>query len=373
MVHLVDMFMIVVVAFLLGMALRDTMIFVFKRLWGVEKQMMSYNLIVSCSHIIPPMIIIIAMNMMDEKNVLISPIFQKIINVYFVVSVAMCASAVLSLLWVRYDSKRNTKNLPLKGLRNVGNGIIWILASIVAISELIGKSPTVLLTGLGAFAAALMLIFKDSILGFVAGVQLSQNDMLRVGDWIVVPATIANGVVEDVSLSVVKIRNWDNTMVMLPPYTLVSTSFQNWRGMSEKRVRQIVASVLVDNSSIKHCDKEFIDKIIEIYPEMEKFVTLPHYYGVGVAPINGTTETNLGLFRAYLCNYLFDHKMIDNNSQILVRLLDTTDNGIPLQVYCYSNTTDWAAYEAVKSEIMEHIFLQCPLFGITIYTPLTVI
>lgn len=370
MAHWVETSVIVLIAFLLGLAIRDIIISVLSK--TINRQAISYHFVTGCSHIIPPILMLAALNSFDD-SIKSSPILMRLLNVYFIVSVAMCANAVLSLLWSHYDSKKNTKNLPLKGLRNVGNGIIWILASIVAISELIGKSPTALLTGLGAFAATLMLIFKDSILGFVAGIQLSQNDMLRVGDWIVVPATIANGVVEDVSLSVVKIRNWDNTMVMLPPYTLVSTSFQNWRGMSEKKVRQIVASVLVDNSSIKNCDNEFIERVITNYPEMRKFIDTEHYYGEGVAPINGTTETNLGLFRAYLCNYLYMHNMIDPDSQILVRLLSPTDNGIPLQVYCYSKTTDWAAFEAVKSEIIEHVMLQCPIFGITVYTPLTTI
>ena len=372
MTHWIDMLLIVSIAFLLGIAIRDAVIFIMSRTMKINRQVISYHFITGCSHIIPPLLMLVALNVFDDYTKL-SPILIRLLNVYFIISVAMCASAILSLLWLRYDSTKNTKNLPLKGLRNVGNGIIWILASIVAISELIDKSPAVLLTGLGAFAAALMLIFKDSILGFVAGIQLSQNDMLRVGDWIVVPATIANGVVEDVSLSVVKIRNWDNTIVMLPPYTLVSTSFQNWRGMSEKKVRQIIASVLVDNSSIRNCDLEFVKHITDNCPEMIKFVDTEHYYGEGVAPINGTTETNLGLFRAYLCNYLYMHNMIDNESQILVRLLSPTDNGIPLQVYCYSKTTDWAAFEAVKSEIIEHVMMQCPIFGITIYTPLTTI
>lgn len=139
-------------------------------------------------------------------------------------------NAVLNFVWHRYDEKDNVKNHPLKGLLQVSKGIVWLIGIILIGSIIFDKSPVVLLTGLGAFAAILMLIFKDSILGVVAGVQLSQNDMLRVGDWIVVPGTPANGFVEDVSLTAVKVRNWDNTIAMLPPYTLVSTSFQNWRG-----------------------------------------------------------------------------------------------------------------------------------------------
>lgn len=224
----------------------------------------------------------------------------------------------------------------------------------------------VLLTGLGAFAAALMLIFRDSILGFVAGLQLSQNDMLRVGDWIVVPSTLANGIVEDVSLTVVKVRNWDNTIVMLPPYTLVSTSFQNWRGMLDSNVRLISKTILIESNSIHSCDADFVNEKIKEFPQLVSVINRKDKYESGLVAINGTTETNLGLFRAYLCDYLINHKMISKNWQILVNLLTPDRDGIPLQIYCYANTTDWSMFEAVQSEIMEHIISIAPKFRLSI-------
>lgn len=178
-------------------------------------------------------------------------VLDRAVYVYAIAMFGVAVTAVFSFVWVRYDQHENTKKLPLKGILNVAKGIVWGIVVIVAVSVMVDKSPAVLLTGLGAFAAALMLIFKDSILGFVAGIQLSQNDMLRVGDWIVVPSTIANGIVTDVTLSVVKVLNWDNTTVMLPPYTLVSTSFQNWRSMSDSGVRSSTATshrLLVGNA-----------------------------------------------------------------------------------------------------------------------------
>ncbi|MBR5332737.1 MAG: mechanosensitive ion channel [Muribaculaceae bacterium] len=290
------------------------------------------------------------------------------IKLYLSITIGVAICAILAFLWHNYDNRKNDKNHPLRGVLNVGQGVVWIVIVIILVSNIIGKSPTVLLTGLGAFAAALMLIFKDSILGFVAGIQLSQNDMLRVGDWVVVPSTIANGVVEDVSLTVVKIRNWDNTLVMLPPYTLVSTSFQNWRGMIESKVWLISQNVIIDVKTIVECDDVLVNEIIEKYSSLKDFVEKNRSYQGGLAGINGSTETNLGLYRAYLCNYLISHPMISKQYQLFVTLLDSTPEGQPVQIYCYVASTDWAVYEAVKSVIIEHAIVVAPQFKLLIYS-----
>lgn len=233
-----------------------------------------------------------------------------------------------------------------------------------------------LLGGLGAFAAALMLIFKDSILGFVSGIQLSSNDMLRVGDWIVVPSTIANGIVESVSLTTVKVRNWDNTIVSVPPYTLVSSPFQNWRGMSDSGVRQIERAVYIDNASIAPASDELLTAISIEFPIMQNYIAerkteiakgIPNVYNGGVAPVNGTIDSNLGLFRAYMCLYLLADKNISNDNNIIVRLLAPDCYGTQLEIYCFTATTDWLTYEAIRSELFEHIALAAPKFGLRIY------
>lgn len=212
-----------------------------------------------------------------------------------------------------------------------------------------------------------MLVFKDSILGFVAGVQLSQNDMLRVGDWIVVPSTIANGIVEDVSLTVVKVRNFDNTLVMLPPYTLVSTSFQNWRGMIDTNVWLITREIIIDNNSVRRCEANFLARIKQQFPQLKVIIDSDIKYEEGIIGVNGTHDSNLGLFRAYLCDYLINHEMVSNEWQILVSLQDCTNVGTPLQIYCYAKTTDWMKYEAIQSDIVEHVLLTAPLFELSIY------
>lgn len=336
----------------------------------ILKELISLRVISSCSHIVPPLVILAFIPFVFENEDIISEAIRRLSIVYLLTTIAIGLCSILSFLWMRYDTYKNTRNLPLRGVLNVGKGIVWIIILIIAVSVLIDKSPTVLLTGLGAFAAALMLIFKDSILGFVACIQISQNDMLHVGDWVVVPSTIANGIVIDVSLSVVKIRNWDNTIVMLPPYSLISTSFQNWRGMSDSGVRQISRSILIDNNTIIQSTPSLIEEIKEKIPYLSDFIsqstTKGTLYNNGVASINGTTETNLGVLRAYVCQYLISHPMISSNSQILVRLMPGNASGTPLQIYCYTTTTDWTIYEAVQSEIVEHIISICPTFHIEI-------
>ena len=344
------------------------LIFKFRH-FKVINELISHKVISRCSHIIPPLVIIAFIPFAFENEASIRTAILRLSVDYLLISIAIGLCSILTFLWTRYDTYKNTRNLPLKGVLNVGKGIVWMVILIISVSVLIDRSPTVLLTGLGAFAAALMLIFKDSILGFVAGIQISQNDMLHVGDWVIVPGTIANGIVIDVTLSVVKIRNWDNTIVMLPPYSLVSSSFQNWRGMSDSGARLISRSIPIDNSSIKAATPALISEIHDKLPEFASFISQSAsstIYNKGVAAINGTTETNLGLLRAYACQYIVSHPMVATDKQILVRLMEGDATGIPLQLYCFAATTDWTLYEAIQSEIVAHIISICPTFHIDI-------
>ncbi len=367
---------IVGVALALGWVIRKIILFV-SRKWvalhdsEISRSLIDQRVLTHCSHVIPPLVILGLIPFAFEETSRLLHIIEVVLQVYTVIVIAIAINAVLTFIWTRYDQQENTKNLPLNGILNVAKGVVWIIVAIVSVSVILDKSPAVLLTGLGAFAAALMLIFKDSILGFVAGIQLSQNDMLRVGDWIVVPSTIANGIVVDVSLTAVKVQNWDNTIVTLPPYTLVSTSFQNWRGMSDSGYRLISRSVIFDNDSIKPCDETLLGSITAKYPEIANYVNKlkssgKNDYDPGLATVNGTIETNLGLFRAYMCQYLLNHPLIGTDQQILVRIMVPTGEGMPLQIYCYT-TTAWTAYEAVQSQIFEHVAVACGDFGLKLY------
>ena len=330
------------------------------------------SVLIRCCRIIPPLVILALLPFAFTGKSVINTVIIRGLLVYTSVVICMAISSVLSFTWLRFDKERNTKNLPIRGILDTVIGILWVITVIICVAIIVDKSPAVLLTGLGAFAAVLMLIFKDSILGLVAGLQLSQNDMLRVGDWIVVPSTIANGIVKDVSLTAVKVQNWDNTIVTLPPYTLISGSFQNWRGMSASGVRQIAREVLVDIYSITKATPEFIDKIESTYPELKEYIERLKSNGEpifdpGLATVNGTLDTNLGLYRAYLCEWLLSHPSISSDNQILVRLMAPTSYGIPLQIWCFTSTNAWTAYEAIQSALFEHIAVTAPVFGLNIY------
>ena len=268
------------------------------------------------------------------------------------------------------------QNKPIKGLRQTAQGIVLLISVILIISILLGKSPTILLTGLGASAAVLMLIFRDSILGFVSGIQLSANDMLKVGDWISVPKYGADGNVEEVSLTTVKIRNWDNTIVMLPPYLLTTDSFTNWHAMQLSGGRRVMRSVLIDMTSVRFCTPEMldhyrtIDLLRDYIDQTERRVeeyNAEHGFQSGERRINGLHQTNLGVFRAYLVRYLQNEVPVNKDMTLMVRQMQPTETGLPMQLYFFTNTVDWIVYEGIQSDVFDHVLAVIPEFGLRVF------
>ncbi len=377
------LYLIIVVAVALGIGwlLRRVIVGITRKLISLRntqtgQEILREHTVTKCSHIIPPLILMAMIPLAFETDPSTLRWIMRIVGSYALICFGLGLNSVISLIWTIFDRRHNTENHPLRGILNVAHGIIWIVIAIIVISILISKSPMALLGGLGAFAAALMLIFKDSILGFVAGIQLSNNDMLRVGDWIVVPSTPANGTVIEVTLTVVKVQNWDNTIIMLPPYTLVSSSFQNWRGMQESGARRIMRSVVIDNTTILPATPEFIAKIEAKFPSLTSYIESRrkvkeegkwNIYDGNNGVVNGSIDTNLGLFRAYLCQWLISNPSIDKSQNMMVRTLEATSIGTPLQIYCFSNNTSWIAYEAIMSEMFEFVALAANEFDLTIY------
>ena len=342
------------------------------------EEMDHQHLIRKMTHVIPPIVFLALIPFAFQTDSDTLHLIERIVLIYFVIMVGWSLSALCNVLWVNYDRKENTKNLPLRGILNVAKGSIWIIIAIIAISILLDRSPAALLTGLGAFAAALMLIFKDSILGFVSGLQLSLNDMVHVGDWIAVPGTIANGIVTDVSLTTVKIRNWDNTTVTLPPYSLVSAPFQNWDKMKDRGRRQINRSIFIDATTVCPTTPEMLEDLKklpylkEYIEKMQQFVaenraTCLMREGIEV---NGSIDTNLGLYRAYCGIYLRHHPYValGPGTFCMVRLQEQTATGIPLNVFCYTNTTNWVTYEGIQSDIFEHMTAIAPAFNLSAFS-----
>lgn len=295
---------------------------------------------------------------------------QRICSIVLVWVVIQSINTFISLLWEGFYERSNMRNRPTKGILQIIHGIFIALGCIVSVSILINRSPMALITGLGAFAAILLLIFKDTILGLVAGVQLAQYDMVRNGDWITIPGTIVDGVVSDVSLNTVKVRNFDNTLIMLPPYTLVSQPLQNWRGMKETGGRRIMKSIVIDLNSIQFCNDELIKRLSQ-HAVIANFISqesITLYNPLGeTAPHNAldgkSAGTNLALWRQFLTHYLLSHPDIQHEGYtLMVRSLQPDDNGIPLQIYCFTNTTHWESYEIIQSQIMDYAIGVLPLF-----------
>lgn len=370
--------LVVLVSLAIGWSIKKIIVWIVRKFVSMRhseagNELLQMHVFDKCAHFIPPLIFAGMIPLAFSPGYKLLSIVERLVAAYTFVAIGIGLSAVGKFIFYRYNKKQNTRNLPIKGILNISLGIIWIVITIVAISVIVDKSPAYLLTGLGAFAAALMLIFKDSILGFVAGIQMSQNDMLHTGDWIVVPGTPANGIVLDVTLTAVKVQNFDNTIVTVPPYTLVSTSFQNYRGMKLSGARRFTRTFTIDISSVAPLDAATTARVVAAHPEMKPFIDDLRSKGSliqanpGIRPVNGTVETNLGLFRAYCAQYLLSSPWINSSMQVLVRILDPVTSGIPLDFYAFAITTDWNEFEAIQSAVMEHFATAMADFGLAIY------
>ena len=323
--------------------------------------------------IIPAIIFLIFIQFTLFAHVGLSEWLTRLTWVYIIVTLALSLCILANVTWIHVDNRDNKRKLPLKGLVSLAKGIIWILATIVIVALLVNKSPASLLAGVGAFAAVLMLVFKDSILGVVAGVQLSENDSLHVGDWIA--AGDANGVVTEVTLTQVKVLNWNKTTTTLPPYSLVSNGFTNYRSMQTSNTRQVQRSYMIDADSVIEATDDLLDELAKI-PLLTDWIAKKRAQKAAgnvqnannsEGLVDGTIETNLGVFRAYLTLYLQNSKDVyvntdDGFSYMFVTTLPQTSAGIPLQLYFFTSTSHWVAYESIMAAVFEHIAVMLSKF-----------
>ncbi len=334
-------------------------------------KLMEFNALKRLSTIIPPLVILSLLPVtFTEKSRFIN-IVENITWIYFTIATIRSLTALFSSIGDAAYSNKKYHDKPIKGFIQTTKIITYIIGAIIIISILTNKSPFYLIGGLGAFAAVLMLIFKDSIMGFVSGILLLENDMIHLGDWIEMPGSAINGTVTDISLTIVKVTNFDNTIVTIPPYSLISGSFVNWRAMSESGGRRIMRGYTIKSDNIKICTPEFLEKIRNFTPEMERFIDSMKNPEKEILSEEekkyGTTDTNLGLFRAYLTYYLKSHPSLHKNMLTMVRTLPPTEYGLPLQIYCFTNDTNWSHYESIQSEIMEHLAATMPVFELLPY------
>lgn len=301
--------------------------------------------------------------------------FERIFLSLTVVLAVFVSSALLNAINEIYGNYSISKLKPIKGYIQVLKIVLYFIGGVISISILIDKSPLYFLSGIGALTAIFLLIFKDSLLGLVAGISLSSNDMVRLGDWIEMPKYNADGNVIEISLNTVKVQNFDKTITTIPTYALLSDSFKNWRGMVESGGRRLKRSVFIDTTSITFCTDEMIARFKKIHylkdyihtKEIEIREYNQKYSADPTELTNGRRLTNIGTFRAYIENYLKNHPKIRQDFTLLVRQLPSGEHGLPLEIYAFTTDTEWAKHEAVQSDVFDHIFAVVPQFGLRIF------
>lgn len=299
---------------------------------------------------------------------------ERLALVFMIFATLRAIDALADAAVTLYQQTEISLEKPIRGYVQVAQILLYLVGTILAIATLLDKEPWGLLTGLGALSAVLLLVFRDSILGFAASLQLASNDMVRRGDWIAMPSHNADGDVLDISLHTVKVQNWDKTITTIPTHALISESFTNWRGMSESGGRRIKRSLLIDISTIRFCDDEMLARyrrfsLLGDYLE-RKLAEVKRWneeHGVDLEPrVNGRRLTNVGTFRAYVEAYLRDHPKIHKQMTFLVRHLAPTPDGLPIEIYVFSNDQDWARYEAIQADIFDHILAAVPEFDLRV-------
>ena len=334
------------------------------------------NVMVYLSHMVAPVVIylFIPIAFAQTDSVTLSFI-RRLCFIYIIFAFLLFINSFLKAAYAVYSEKESMRDRPLKGLLQTLQVSLWSIGIIIVVAELLGKSPFSLLAGLGASAAILMLVFKDSIMGFVSGVQLSANDMLKVGDWITMPKYGADGIVIEVTLNTVKVRNFDNTITTIPPYLLVSDSFQNWRGMRESGGRRVKRSINIDMTSVRFCTPEMLEKyrkiqLLKDYIEQTEAVVEAYNKENGIdneVLVNGRRQTNLGVFRAYLTAYLKSLPVVNTELNCMVRHLQPTDHGLPVELYFFSTIKDWIPYEGVQADVFDHVLAIIPEFDLRVF------
>lgn len=328
-------------------------------------------------HIVPAIIIYAALPLAFSKpeDAGMLDFLKRLCMIYMIAVILLFINGLLGFSLEVSHRRSGLKSKSFKGLIQILQIIVIFVGVVIIIGLVINESPAKLFAGLGASAAILSLVFKDSLMGFVAGIQLSANDMLRPGDWITMPKYGADGDVLEVTLNTVKVRNFDNTITTIPPFALVNDSFQNWRGMAESGGRRVKRAVYIDMSSIKFCTKEMLRKFHKISllseyidkkeEELKKY-NEEHHIDDSVW-VNGRRQTNLGVFRAYLERYLRHHPQISGKMTCMVRQLQPTDKGIPLELYFFTSTTNWVAYENIQSDVFDHVLAVIPEFDLCVF------
>jgi len=327
------------------------------------------------SQIVPALVLHVGIEAVPDIPGGVDKVVQNVASSWVAFVIMMTLTSVLSAVnWI-YESQPEAKQRPIKGFIQLAQIVIYILGAILVIAALIDRSPSILLSGCGAMTAVLLIVFKDTLLSLVASVQLTSQDMIRVGDWLEVPQFGADGDVVDVALYSVTVQNWDKTLTTIPTYSLIADSFKNWRGMSESGGRRIKRSINIDLNSIRILTDTEVEHfkdfaLLTDYVEAKNTDLCEYNKKVdspGDTGVNLRQLTNLGTFRAYIYNYLKRHPKIHTDMTLIVRQLQPGAEGMPIEIYCFSSDTNWSAYEGIQSDIFDHFCAIVPEFGLRLY------
>jgi miniconductance mechanosensitive channel len=327
------------------------------------------------AHLAPALVIYLLIPIALQGLDWVIAFVRDALQVYMIIITALVIDSLLNSFEDVYQNFRASKEIPIKGFIQALKILLYFVAIIFVIAILLNQTPVFLLSGIGALAAVMMLVFRDSILGFVGGIQLAANKMVAVGDWIEMPKYGADGDVLEVALTTVKVQNWDKTITTIPTYALISESFKNWRGMSESGGRRIKRGINIDMNSIRFCDEEMLERYAKIqyisaYIEQKKHELKQFNQAANVdnaSLANGRRMTNVGTFRAYAKAYLRHHPMINLDMTFLVRQLPPGEHGLPIEIYVFSKDKEWANYEAIQADIFDHFLAVLPEFNLRVY------
>lgn len=327
------------------------------------------------ANIVPALILARGVGLVVHLPAGLATAIHNVANAFIILTIILAMNAALNLANRLYQRRPDAAHRPIKGYVQVLKILLFLAGAVLVIAVVMEQSPLLLLSGLGALAAVLMLVFKDTILSLVASVQLTANDMLRVGDWIEMPALNADGDVIDIALHTIKVQNFDKTITSIPTYRLISDSFKNWRGMQDVGVRRIKRSLFIDQSSIRFLGEEdelsvrrfaLIDDYL-IRKQGELAQSNDHLVEHGGDVVNGRRLTNIGTFRAYVIAYLRAQTRVSGDMALLVRQLQPTAQGLPLEIYCFTATTIWSEYETIQADIFDHLLAILPEFDLRLY------
>jgi miniconductance mechanosensitive channel len=322
------------------------------------------------SHIAPALVVYYGVQLIPDLHDTLEVLIQRVAISVLVAMVAVAAAGSLAAVNTIYSSNPENRKRPIKGYLQVVQIAFFLIAALLVVATLLDRSPWIFLSGLGALAAVLLLVFRDTILGLVASIQLTGNDMIHVGDWIEMPQYGADGDVIDVALHTVKVQNWDKTITTIPTHKLIEESFKNWRGMTSAGGRRIKRAIYVDTGSIRFLTDEEVERAGRIRVLRDYIGHKTEEIAAHNAEIDPDATpdqrrlTNLGTFRAYVLGYLRAHPRIHQDMTLLVRQLAPTENGLPIEIYAFTNTTAWSEYEDIQSDLFDHIFAVLPEFGL---------